>query len=64
MYGSEFRTRLLCRINNRGGGGVCVSRGIFGDNCVRIAKERLWSQGEKCVKASELGNLTEIAYRW
>ena len=35
----------------------CVSRGIFGDNCVRMAKERLWSQGENASKASELGNL-------
>ena len=39
-----------------------MSRGIFGDNCVLMAKERLCSQGENAPKASELGNLTEIAY--
>ena len=43
-YGHRGKMRQSVRINNRGGGGV--SRGIFGDNCVRMAKGRLWSQGK------------------
>ena len=48
-----------------GGGGV--SRGIFGDNCVHIAKERLWSQGENASKRQDVCRgeyLAIIAYVW
>ena len=48
--GRKLRTRGEREIMVAGGKCVkapgCVSRGIFGDNCVRMAKERLWSQGE------------------
>ena len=45
----------------------CVSRGIFGDNCVRMAKERLWSQGENASKRQDVCRgeyLAIIAYIW
>ena len=44
-----------------------MSRGIFGDNCVHMAKERLWSQGENASKRQDVcrgGYLAIIAYIW